>query len=313
MQRIEFRAMACHMLAVLESESRQATQAIGEVPAWFEMWEQALSRFRSDSELSHLNRHNGQWVEVGPVLWEVFQLGMTAAQDSAGLVIPTALAALEAAGYDRSFELVQTSFAAISVARSTSSDWRDIETDPARHAIHLPSGVRLDLGGVAKGWAADEAARRLSVYGAALVDAGGDIAVAMGEYGGDAFPVGVASPTQPDGNIDLLMLKTGGVATSGRDYRRWQRNGIEQHHIIDPRTSLPAMTNVLSATAVAPSAREAEVAAKVALILGSAAGLAWIESQPSSAALLAMDDGAVLRSSRFSQYAWHDRVEVEPS
>ena len=108
----------------------------------------------------------------------------------------------------------------------------------------------------------------------------------------------------PDQPLQLLMVGQGGVATSGRDYRRWQRNGVWQHHIIDPRTGLPAKTDVLSATVVASTTSEAEAAAKAALILGSDAGLDWLEAHPSCAGLLVLEDGQVSYSSRIYEYLW---------
>ena len=100
------------------------------------------------------------------------------------------------------------------------------------------------------------------------------------------------------------MVGSGGVATSGRDYRRWTRNGTWQHHILDPRTGRPAQSDVLSATVIAPTAYEADVAAKTALILGSRDGLEWIEAHPALAGLLVTDEGQVIRSQRLNDYLW---------
>ncbi len=310
MQRLAFRAMGCHMLAVLDVTSGQADRLLAQVPAWFEAWEQTLSRFRQGSELSHLNRNAGRWTPVSAVLWEVIQNALHAARQSRGLVVPTLLNALEAAGYDRSFEALSRS---PSLARQGPSpsvgDWRAIRCDSRTRSIYLPAGMRLDLGGIAKGWAADQAVQRLSAYGPALVDAGGDIAVSGPRADGQPWPIAVARPRpgfpspaplgQENGNeIGLLMISGGGVATSGRDFRRWQRNGVWQHHILDPRSGRPAATDVLSVTVVAPTALEAEVAAKVVLISGSHDGRAWLEARPALAGLLVLEDGRVIFSRR---------------
>ncbi len=100
------------------------------------------------------------------------------------------------------------------------------------------------------------------------------------------------------------MIARGGVATSGRDYRRWQRDGAWQHHILDPRTGQPAATDVLSATVIAPTAREAEAAAKAALILGSREGLEWLETHPAFAGLLILEDSRMRYSHRLYKYLW---------
>ena len=181
-------------------------------------------------------------------------------------------------------------------------DWRAIVMDRRTHAVTLPAGVRLDLGGVAKGWAADRAARLLAAAGPALVDAGGDVAISGPMADGSPWPIAITNPFAPEDSLGLLLLDRGAVATSGRDYRRWRRGGVEQHHIIDPRTGRPAQTDVLAATVVAPDGPSAEVAAKCALILGSDAGLAWLHARPTLAGLLVLDDGRVLYSRRINTY-----------
>ena len=301
MARIEFRAMGCQMSAVLDAAEPPA--CLNQVPGWFETWEQALSRFRADSELNHLNDHTGHWIRVSPILWEVIQYALKAAQWSDGLVSPTLLNAMEAIGYDRSFEAIQA-VDDRSITPQPDGQWGAIQRRSTTRSIQLPPNVRLDLGGVAKGWAADRAARQLAACGPALMDAGGDIALSGPKTDGQPWPIGVSDPFQPDRQLELLMIPSGGVATSGRDYRRWQRGGQAVHHIIDPRTGSPAQTDVLSATVIAPSAYRAEVAAKIMLISGSESGLAWIDSQADMAALVVLEDGRVLHSSRLSDYVW---------
>jgi thiamine biosynthesis lipoprotein len=303
MQQLEFRAMGCQILAALDADTLAAAGWLAETADWFADWESRLSRFRDDSELARLNRHTGSAVQVGDILWDVVKTALQAAQRSHGLVTPTVLAQLELAGYDRSFDALDEQAPARPPA-TPSGDWSAVVLRPDSHSICLPRGVRLDLGGVAKGWAADRAARQLGVHGPALIDAGGDIAVSGPMADGSPWPIGVADPTELDGQIELLLLQSGGVATSGRDYRRWRQGGSWQHHIIDPRTGRPAITDVLSATVVAPSAREAELAAKTALIQGSRGGLAWIEARPSLAALLVLESGEVIRSRRLERFTW---------
>lgn len=306
MQRIEFHAMGCQMSAIIETDSRAAGQALAQVPRWFEEWEEHLSRFRETSELNQLNRRAGQPVQVSSILWEVMHLAIKAATWSDGLVSPTILNALEAAGYDRSFELIGS----IESNETRSADarpdglWRAIDRKSRTRSIQLPADVRIDLGGVAKGWAAERAARKLSIHGAALVDASGDIALKGARRDGQAWPIGVSDPLQADQQLELIMIDQGGVATSGRDYRRWKKAGKWQHHLIDPRTGLPADTDVISASVVAPTADQAEVAAKVALILGSEKGLGWLEEHPLIAGLLVLEDGRVLYSRRMHRYLW---------
>lgn len=305
MHKLAFRAMGCQMLAVIDRDDAQAEAQLAEAPTWFAAWEQQLSRFRADSDLSRLNTAGGKPVVVPPALVNVLAVALDAAQQSNGLVCPTVLDALEAAGYDRSFaDLPPERPATAPPVEPT--DWRTIEVDKVANTITLPVGARLDLGGVAKGWAADQAAQRLAAIGPALVDAGGDIAVSGPMADGASWPIAVANPLAPGTALGLLRITYGAVATSGRDYRHWQRGGSAQHHIIDPRTGRSAKTDVLTATIVASDGPTAEMAAKVALMLGSHAGLTWLNARPTLAGLLVLADGRVLRS------RWMDLYLDEP-
>jgi thiamine biosynthesis lipoprotein len=315
-QQLEFRAMGSQMLAAVEAGTPEAAACLAAVPGWFADWEQALSRFRDDSELSRVNRTagSGTWVPVSATFWAVLECALDAAAATAGLVTPTVLNALEAAGYRTSFDAMRRDTAGGSVLTVESapagagvfSRWREIARDPATQAVRLPAGVRLDFGGIAKGWAADEAVRRLAVHGPALVNAGGDIAVSGPRRSGEGWLIGIDAPLglelPADTDLELIALRAGGVATSGRDYRRWQQNGAWQHHIIDPRSGVPADTDVLAATVIAPTAGQAEVAAKVVLLLGSSAGLDWLDARPALAALLVLETGQVLHSRRLPDF-----------
>ncbi len=303
MLRFDFRAMGCQMLAILDSDEPNARTALLQVPIWFEEWEASLSRFRGDSELSALNRAGGEPVKVSETMWQVIATALRAAKDSEGLVTPTLLDAVQAAGYDRSFALLELSAASNGAMIPTPApDWRAIERAADTRTVRLPAGVRLDLGGVAKGWAADRAAQRLAAFAPALVDAGGDIAISEARANGEHWPIAVANPFDAAADLQVLTIEQGGVATSGRDYRRWMRNGCWQHHIIDPRTGVPAETDLLTVTVIGPTTAEAEVAAKVALILGSQRGAEWIEARPELAALLVREDGGMIRTRRLDEY-----------
>ena len=154
-QRIEFRAMGCQMAAVIESGELAAQERLDQVPAWFETWEAVLSRFRAESELNRLNNSAGEAVPVSSVLWDVIQVARLAARRSRGMVTPAVLPALEAAGYDRSFEQLEEAPSGLQPQPAAQvPDWQSIEFDPGRRTIRLPHGMRIDLGGVAKGWAA---------------------------------------------------------------------------------------------------------------------------------------------------------------
>lgn len=311
MPRLVFRAMGCQVTAHIDGSAPGAAEALELAPRWFETWEQRLSRFRPDSELAQLNAQAGHPVRVSPVLWEVVRLALRVARLTAGRVTPALLAALERAGYDRSFDQLPSGGARLPgpppVGEPPSeAAWRAIRCRPRDHTVQLPRGVRLDLGGVAKGWAAARAARALGAWGPALVEAGGDVAVSGPRAGGEAWPIGVADPGEPEGLLTTLRVRRGGVATSGRDFRRWQQGGVWRHHLLDARTGLPTQTDVVSATVLAPELWLAEMAAKVVFLLGSAAGLAWLEARPEMAGLIVVEDGpqSGMASRRLADYVW---------
>jgi thiamine biosynthesis lipoprotein len=303
--RLSFRAMGTHMLACLDVDSHQAPSVLAEVPAWFEGWEQTLSRFRLDSELSRLNHSAGRPVPVSEVLWQVFQASLYAASTTDGLVTPTVAESMLEFGYDRDFELLAG--ARIPSRPPILTEIRPLSTvawDEDEHTLCLPEGVHLDFGGVAKGWAAHHAMLRLSEYGPALMNAGGDVASSGPLHNGGSWEISIINPftRREEDSLGTILLRGEAVATSGTDRRRWLQGGFLRHHIIDPHTGLPAQTDVLTATVVAPTVLEAEAAAKSALIRGSQAGIAWIDAEPSLAGMLILEDGQGLYNERLKKY-----------
>jgi FAD:protein FMN transferase len=303
LQKLEFHAMGCEMLVILDHPA--PINELEQVPEWFEHWENLFSRFQLDSELSRVNSSNGISVQVSPEFAQVFELARTAEQLSGGLVTPVLLDALLEVGYDRTFELL-----APALDNFTSGPHKiqpglpQIEWDAATHTLSLLPGLHLDFGGIVKGWAANETVKRLEKNGPALMDAAGDIAVSGKRLNGECWPVGVADPFHPSDNLELLKLENSGVATSGKDRRRWQQNGHWRHHIIDPRTRLPADTEVLTATVIAPTSIQAEWAAKTSLLLGGQAGLEWLNANPELAGLLILENGQRLYTGNFEHYLW---------
>jgi thiamine biosynthesis lipoprotein len=250
MVRRGFRAMGTDVELLLDAPAgERAERALDRAEAEFERLEQVLSRFRPDSELSRLNR-DGRSAEASHDLVRVVELSLAAREATGGRFDPTVHDALVAAGYDRTFEEVPPEAGSVSTEGAACGGVFRVDG----LAIELAPGTRLDLGGIGKGYAVDEVAESLAITGPCLVNAGGDLAVR-----GGAWPVGVA-----DGLT--LELSRGGMATSGRDRRRWVRGGAEQHHLIDPSTGRPAESELVRVTVVAGSAAEAEVLATAAFL-----------------------------------------------
>ena len=303
---ITFRAMGSQFNVWLETEADGET-VLRQVPGWVEEIEARLTRFRPESELSRLNARSGKWVSVSDTLLQAVLAARHAAWLTDGLCNPLVLPAMVAVGYERSFAEMQRE--GLNDSRAVSApvvvpDWHGIAIKPKHHLIRLPAGAQIDLGGTGKGWSAQHIADRLATYGPCLVDAGGDL-VAHGKPQGSAgWRIEVAEPGQPDDvpPVSSIFVSDAAVATSGIDYRRWMRGGKPQHHLIDPRTGQPAVTDVLAATVIDTSATLAEAYAKALVILGSTAGLDWIMQQPQRAALVVRTDGAALATADFLSF-----------
>ncbi len=303
--RLSFRAMGTEMLVCIDNNSDHAPLELDDVPAWFEEWEQVLSRFRLNSELSELNRASNQLRSVSETLWQVFQSALHAEKFTGGLVTPTIAQAMIKVGYDRDFQLLagktlnHAMFEPAPISSLALVAWNE-----SAHALCLPEGVQLDFGGVAKGWAAEQVVQRLKHAGSVLMNCGGDIAMSGPLLNGNPWEIGVFKPFERSGGY-LKMLyfhHNCGVATSATDRRRWKQGNQLRHHIIDPRNGFPSVTEIVSATVVASTAIEAEAAAKSILMRGSVDGLDWLESNPDLAALLILEDGQILYSNRIHEY-----------
>jgi FAD:protein FMN transferase len=295
-----FRAMGCQMAAWVLAESEiEARAGLEHVELQVRAWEDRLSRFKPDSELCALNNSSGKWLEVSETLFDVLSRALQAAAATDGLFDPTMLDALEHAGYDRSFELVSDLDDCVPPCSRATPSWTEIEVRPSWRGVRLPQGARVDLGGIGKGWAAEQAADQLADLGPCLVDAGGDLAVRGAPPGLGGWLIGLADPFEPERDLVDVIVRDLGVATSGTDFRRWTRGGVLQHHIIDPRTRRPARTDVLSVSVIARDAIQADVLAKLVVLLGSESGIAYAGNQPGAHALIVTRDGTRLSTPNF--------------
>ncbi|MEW6583900.1 MAG: FAD:protein FMN transferase, partial [Actinomycetota bacterium] len=252
-----FRAMGTDVEVLLDADDpRAAADAAAAVRACVVRLEQVFSRFLPDSALSRLNRAGGG--RADPELVELVARAVAARDETGGRFDPTVHDAVLAAGYDRTFEDVARR---PGPARPPVACGGAVEVDRALGVVRLGRGVRLDLGGIAKGYAVDRAIAAVDGAGACLVNAGGDLAV-TGAPAGGTWPVAVDTP---EGGR-TVGLAWGALATSGRDRRRWDGG---RHHVIDPATGAPSRTDLLRVTVAAESAERAEVLATALLVAGA--------------------------------------------
>jgi thiamine biosynthesis lipoprotein ApbE len=251
----------------------------------------ACSRFRADSEIRALQYTSDTKAQrVSPLLAEAIAVALRAAELTDGDVDPTVGAAMSALGYDRDFELLppaRRSAARRSAARRSPAQltartvpgWRQVRLEG--QTLTMPPGVQLDLGATAKAWAADRAAARIARQAGCgvLVSLGGDIAVA-GPAPGSGWRIRVQDVTgapdeTPEGPYALIAIRDGGLATSSTKARRWQHGGDVLHHILDPRTGLPAEPVWRTVSVAAGTCADANAASTAAVIRGRAA-LGWL-------------------------------------
>lgn len=260
MLRDRFRAMGTSMELLLDApESPAARSALAAARREIERLEGLLSRFRPDSELSRLNRERR--MRIGPDLGRVLAAALRLRRSTGGRFDPTVGRAVVAAGYDRSFELIAGD---PGPAGDPAPSGGLVVLDDAWGWAGLGDGVDLDLGAIAKGDAADRACAVLAEAGPCLVNAGGDLVVS-GPRADGPWPVGLDAA----GGGVVLNLERGAMATSGTDRRTWTRGGRGMHHAIAPRRGTPADTDLVRATAVAPTGAEADALATALLVAGA--------------------------------------------
>jgi thiamine biosynthesis lipoprotein len=271
----EFRAMNTEILLAAEGSVGAVDTGFKAAQKFIVDSERRFTRFSEDSELSRLNRSAGDWFEASQDLFQVVSQAVRMHQKTLGLFDPSILNALEQAGYDRTIEEVRTRTAGVNPVNPREIKPRqhlfsDIRLEPGNRRIWLPEDIRIDLGGIAKGWIAERAAILLSGWArTCAVDAGGDAFLIGLPEGEISWNVTLEDPCDPTQGLAILKLGPGAVATSAVTKRRWQQAGKMQHHLIDPRTCQPADTDWLSVTVMAPHLVDAEVYAKSLLIGGS--------------------------------------------
>jgi FAD:protein FMN transferase len=288
LRRIEWRAVGTTCAAAVTDGSDDepgARAALAAARDEVAACERELSRFDPASDLSRLNAAGGAWTPVGHRLLEALGLALAAREDTGGRFDPTVLPALAAAGYDRSFELLAERPAA------EADGWHAgtaVELDERRGRARLEPGSAVDLGGIGKGYAAGRALDAMLAaspgLAGGLVDLGGDIAVAGESPEGGAWVIAVADPRRTGETLAVLALDAGGVATSGRDARRFGPGG-SLHHLIDPETGEAALAGPLTVTVVASDPAEAEVHATTLAIAGLREAEAHVAARPALSAL----------------------------
>ena len=185
----------------------------------------------------------------------------------------------------------------------THIDYNKILLDEENHAVKLEeAGMQIDLGGIAKGYAADVAASIVKKYGnqSAIINLGGNVYAYGEKANGDAFKIGVQNPFSPRGAyLGILSVKDKTVVTSGIYERFFEQDGTIYHHILDTKTGYPVENDIESVTIVTQSSMVADALSTMTFVLGVEEGLKIVESLDDVEALFITKDQKLYASSGF--------------
>jgi len=250
--------------------------------------DRAMSPFKPDSELSRINREAAK--APLPISEEMFGL----------LARSLEFSKVSQGAFDITFASVGCLFDYRNGVKPTeeqraaalpSFDYRHLRLDRERRTVHFArGGVRIDLGGIAKGYAVDNCIALLKERGVkqALVVAGGDSRV-LGDRRGRPWMIGIRDPRRKDAMVATMPLVDAAISTSGDYERYFETNGVRHHHILDPRTGMSA-TGSRSVTIIGPDATTTEGISKSVFIMGPERGIRFVESFPGIDAVI-IDSG----------------------
>ena len=263
--------------------------------------EGVMTSWRDTSEVSRINANAGEPVTVGDETLEVIQKSLWAGRISGGVFDITFHALGDLWKFGDAAE-ANPALPDPKLVREKKKlvDYRKVHVDAAAHQVRIEPGMRIDLGGIAKGYGVDRAAAvlRSAGLGSFLAQAGGDLYGFGQKPDGSPWVSGIQDPRGPLGSFFATIELTDHAFSTAGDYARaFLLGGKRYHHIIDPRTGYPA-TESRSVTVWSPDAFTADAVDDAVFILGPEKGLALIESLPGVGAVIVDRDNKVWISER---------------
>jgi thiamine biosynthesis lipoprotein len=279
---------------VWDADAAHGEAAIDAVMAEMRRIDNLMSHYKPESQLSRINAHAVQEpVQVDKELFDLIKLSTHYSQITEGAFDIT----YASVGYLYNYpNHVRPTEAQIKAALPAVS-WRNIKFDEAHHTVRFEHpGMRIDLGGIGKGYAVDRGIDILKTRGIqhAVVTAGGDTRI-LGDHMGRPWLVAIRHPDDEQKVVTRIPLSDAAMSTSGDYERFFDENGVRYHHIIDPRTGHSA-SKVRSATIIAPTATQTDGMSKTAFVLGPEKALEIINRMPEYDAVFVAPDGRVLYS-----------------
>lgn len=282
-------------LVVYATEERTANKAMASAYDRIAELNDSFSDYDPESELSRLSRSSGPGkpIQVSPELLDILQVAQNVSRRTEGAFDVTV------GPYVRLWRRARRQKEPVDPKRLADAKQRvgfeHVKIDTQHNTVELQrENMRLDLGGIAKGYAADEAMQVLKQHGieSALIDASGDLLVSDPPPGKSGWTIGVAALKSPAGDpTEYLKVSNSAVATSGDAYQYVEIDGARYSHIIDPGTGV-GLTTQSSVTVVAPAATQADAWASAISVLGPDKGLRAVSSQKNITALVTtLEDG----------------------
>lgn len=280
--------------------TEDSVKAYADMEAAFKEMERVsalLSNYNPTSEVSRLNACAG-WGEmrVSQDLLKVLKSSVKFSQITDGAFDVTIRPVLDLWGFSEDEPTVPSREEIES--RLKLVGYENISIGPNGQVELTLEGMSIDLGGVAKGYGVDQAIEVLKSRGAtrAIVDAGGDVRVLGPNPNGDRWHIGIRHPREKDGVIAVVEVDSGSVATSGDYERFFEKDGVRYHHLLNPKTGMPARESV-SATVLANSAMDADILSTAAFVLGPDKGVELLNSLSGVEGVIFFEkDGGLVRA-----------------
>lgn len=313
----KFRAMGTEVVIAIVSVDTAEVHADAENAArTIEDFEKRFSRFLPTSELCMLNQSGGGVCRPSADMMDMCVAAMQWYKKTGGVFDPSLCEALEELGYDTSLDFEK------GPARAETDHpfdvdahqrrfricprFSDVHIDEKKGTIAMPQKMKLDFGGIGKGYIVDAIAKKLrKKYDDFWISAGGDMFLSGRDSEHMLWEIMVQNPLNLISDIGYVTMgerKEIAVATSGVMKRKGMKGGFAWHHIVDPRTGLPVANNITAVTVVAPTVTAADVCAKTVLILGKEKGIDFIERRADCACCIVDKEGAITLSSEMKKY-----------
>ena len=264
--------------------------------------EAVLSRTAEGSELYALNASDGETVEYGvdDALPALIETALTISDATDGAFDPTLAPVLDAWGFTKDTHRVPSADELTELLSHTGCGKVRFEKTADGYAVTLLDGAQLDLGGIAKGYAADVLRAQLEQEGvtSAALDLGGDVFVMGRKTDGSGWRIAVKDPADTESYLGVVTASDKFIVTSGVYERYFEENGVRYHHILDPKTGSPAESGLVSVTVQCENGAWADALSTACFVLGPDGALALRDDLADQGTdfelILVTDDGRVL-------------------